>query len=145
MQRDAEVVMLSQTFLELVMNVKKVTPLLFVEEIEPCLEFWEKVGFTRGPEVPHGDKLGFVILQSGDVELMYQTRASVAEDVPPLADSPMRGTFIFIEVNDLDAIEKALSGVTPVVPRRKTFYGSEELIVKEPAGNIVTFAQFTGQ
>ena len=30
----------------------------------------------------------------------------------------------------------------PVVPRRTTFYGADELIVKEPAGNVVTFAQF---
>ena len=73
-----------------IMSVKKVTPLLFVEEIEPCLSFWEKVGFTRGPEVPHGDKLGFVILQKDDVEIMYQTRASVAADIPPLASSPGR-------------------------------------------------------
>ena len=125
------------------MSVKKVTPLLFVEEIEPCLSFWEKVGFTRGPEVPHGDKLGFVILQKDDVEIMYQTRASVAEDIPPLASSPMKGSFLFIEVADLDAIEKALKDVTPVVPRRKTFYGADELIMKEPAGNVVTFAQFS--
>ena len=124
------------------MTVKKVTPLLYVEEIEPCLGFWEKIGFTRGPEVPHGDKLGFIILQKDNIELMYQTRASVAADVPTLADSPMKGTFLFIEVTDLDAIEKAMSGVSPVVPRRKTFYGSDELILKEPAGNTVTFAQF---
>jgi hypothetical protein len=127
------------------MTVKKVTPLLFVEEIESCLGFWEKLGFTRGPEVPHGDKLGFVILQQGDVEIMYQTRASVSEDVPELGNAPMKGTFLFIEVADLDAVEQALSGITPVVPRRKTFYGSDELIVKEPAGNAVTFAQFPPQ
>ena len=127
------------------MNVKKVTPLLYVEEIEPCLGFWEKLGFERGPEVPHGDKLGFVILQKDNIEIMYQTRASVAEDVPSLADTPMKGTLLFIEVADLDAVEKALSGVTPVIPRRKTFYGSHELIFKEPAGNVITFAQFPAQ
>jgi hypothetical protein len=49
---------------------------------------------------------------------------------------------MFVEVDDLNAIEKALAGVKPVVPRRKTFYGSQELIVREPAGNVVTFAQF---
>jgi hypothetical protein len=32
--------------------------------------------------------------------------------------------------------------VTPIVPRRTTFYGSQELIVREPGGNAVTFAQF---
>ena len=123
------------------MQLRKLTPLLYVEEIESCLPFWEKVGFQKTVEVPHGDKLGFVILVNGDIELMYQTRASVSEDVPSLAQSPMRGSFLFVEVDDLDAVERALSGVTPVVPRRKTFYGADEIIVKEPAGNTVTFAQ----
>lgn len=122
--------------------IKKLTPLLYVEEIEPCLSFWEKVGFQKTVEVPHGDKLGFVILVNGDIELMYQTRASVSEDIPPLGQSPMRGSFLFIEVADLDAVERALGAIEPVVPRRKTFYGADELIVKEPAGNTVTFAQF---
>ena len=126
------------------MNVKKLTPLLYVEEIEPCLSFWEKVGFQKTVEVPHGDRLGFVILQSGTIEIMYQTRASVSDDVPPLAGSPMRGSFIFVEVSNLDEVERALSDVQPVVPRRKTFYGADELILREPAGNTVTFAQFAG-
>jgi hypothetical protein len=123
------------------MIVNKVTPLLFVESIEPSLAFWEKVGFNKTVEVPHGDKLGFVILQYGHLEIMYQTKASVSEDVPPLGNSPTKGSFLFIEVDDLDQVEKALSGIKPVVPRRKTFYGADELIVKEPAGNTVTFAQ----
>ena len=54
----------------------------------------------------------------------------------------MKGTFLFISVEDLDEIERALEGIEPVVPRRTTFYGADELIVKEPAGNVVTFAQF---
>jgi hypothetical protein len=125
------------------MEVKKLTPLLYVEAIEPCLAFWDKLGFQKTVEVPHGDKLGFVILQNGSIEVMYQTRGSVADDIPPLANSPMRGTFLFIEVADLDAIERALGDTEKVVPRRKTFYGADEIIVKEPAGNTVTFAQMS--
>ena len=126
------------------MTAKKLTPLLYVEEIEPALPFWERLGFERTVEVPHEDRLGFVILKKDAVELMYQTRASVAADVPPLADTPMRGGLLFMEVADLDAVEAALGDVQPVVPRRKTFYGADELIVREPAGNVVTFAQFGG-
>lgn len=124
------------------MNVKKLTPLLYVQEIEPCMSFWSKVGFEKTVEVPHGDKLGFVILQNGAIEVMYQTRASVTDDIPQLSNSPMAGSFLFIEVSDLDAVERALVDAPHVVPRRKTFYGADELIVKEPAGNTVTFAQF---
>jgi hypothetical protein len=125
------------------MTISRLTPVLLVEAIEPVLEFWvTRLGFSRTAEVPHGDKLGFVILERDGIQVMYQTRESVAADIPPLGDSPQRGTFLFLEVDNLDAIGSALNGITPVVPRRKTFYGADELIVREPAGNVVTFAQF---
>jgi uncharacterized glyoxalase superfamily protein PhnB len=125
------------------MKISRLTPVLMVEAIEPVLDFWiDRLGFTRTTEVPHEGRLGFVILEKDGIEIMYQTRASVAADIAPLAVSPMKGTFLFMEVDDLGAIEKALKGVTPVVPRRTTFYGADELIVREPAGNVVTFAQF---
>jgi catechol 2,3-dioxygenase-like lactoylglutathione lyase family enzyme len=123
--------------------MKKLTPVLYVEEIEPVLSFWtDRLGFTKTVELPEGDRLGFVILQNGPIEVMYQTRRSIENDIPEIAGAPMRGSFLFIEVEDLDAVAKALEGVRPVVPRRKTFYGADELIVREPAGNTVTFAQF---
>ena len=123
--------------------MQRLTPVLMVDAIEPVLPFWvDKLGFKKTTEVPHGEHIGFAILEHGDIQVMYQTRDSVAADVPPLAKSPQKGTFLFMEVDNLDAVEKALAGVTPVVPRRKTFYGSEELIVREPGGNVVNFAQF---
>jgi hypothetical protein len=42
-------------------------------------------------------------------------------------------------------VVRALEGVEPVIPRRTTFYGADELIVREPAGNVVTFAQFSAE
>lgn len=126
------------------MKVKKLTPVLLVEAIEPVLSFWiDRLGFEKTVEVPEGDALGFVILVRDGIEVMYQTRASVAKDVPSLATSPQRGTFLFIEVDDLDAVARALEGVEQVIPRRKTFYGADELVLREPAGNVVTFAQFS--
>ena len=125
--------------------MKKLTPVLYVEEIEPALPFWvDRLGFASIAEVPEGDRLGFLILQKGGVEVMYQTRHSVQNDLPELAGQPMRGSFLFVEVEDLDAVESALAGIEPVVPRRTTFYGAEELVVREPAGNVVTFAKFGG-
>lgn len=122
-------------------TVKKMTPVLMVDAIEPCLGFWEKLGFARTVEMPEGDRLGFVILVSGSVELMYQSKASVKADVPSLASSPMGGTNLFIEVDDLDAVIAALGDAPVVFPRRKTFYGMDEIGVREPGGNPVTFAK----
>lgn len=124
------------------MRLKGLTPVLVVGAIEPVLSFWvDRLGFKKTTEVPHEGRLGFVMLERDEVEVMYQTTASVAADVAPLAGTPQRGSYLYIQVDDLDAVAKALQGVAPVVPRRKTFYGADELIVREPAGNIVTFSQ----
>jgi hypothetical protein len=120
--------------------LKRITPILLVEEIEPCLAFWEAQGFDKTAEVPHGDRLGFVILEKSSQEIMYQTRASVAADVPALADAPGGGTFLFLEVMDLDVTIEMLGDAPVIFPRRKTFYGMEEICVREPGGNAVTFA-----
>src|SRR6478672_6658266 len=64
------------------MNVKKITPVLFVQEVEPCVKFWvERMGFQKTVEVPDGDKLAFAMLQKGNIELMYQSYASAEKDV----------------------------------------------------------------
>lgn len=120
--------------------LKRITPVLLVDEIEPCLAFWDALGFEQTAEVPHDGRLGFVILEKSGLEIMYQTRASVAADIPALADAPGAGTFLFLEVMDLEATIEAVEGAPVVFPRRKTFYGMEEICVREPGGHAVTFA-----
>ena len=124
-------------------SLRKITAVLPVAAIEPSLPFWEAVGLTRTVEVPHGDALGFVILAGRDLEVMLQTHASIADDMPALADAARKGpTFLFIEVDDIDAIEQALAGRELAFPRRTTFYGATEVGYREPGGHYVTFAQF---
>jgi catechol 2,3-dioxygenase-like lactoylglutathione lyase family enzyme len=125
-------------------KMKKVTPILIVDHVDSCAAFWTgALGFARTAEVPHEGETGFVILQKDDVELMYQSRASVAADLPALADGPHHST-LFIETDDLDAVERAVDPAAIVIPRRTTFYGMTEITVREPGGNLVVFAQPTG-
>jgi uncharacterized glyoxalase superfamily protein PhnB len=120
--------------------MKKLTPNLIVENIEECLRFWvDRLGFEKTVEVPEGDRLGFVILKHGDLELMLQSRTSLLKDVPAIADGPHRAVLYF-EVQDLDVIRKGLEGWPRSTPERTTFYGTREIIVKDPAGHVVFFA-----
>ena len=120
---------------------KKLTPVLMVAAIEPCLPFWERLGWATVATVPHDESTGFAILVKDGVELMYQSRASVAADLPALAAAPMGGTFLFLEVDDLDAVIAALGDAPVAAPRRTTFYGMDEVAVREPGGNVVIFAR----
>jgi uncharacterized glyoxalase superfamily protein PhnB len=123
---------------------KKITPVLFAAEIEPCIAFWvDRLGFKKTMDVPEGDKLGFAIVQKGNLELMYQSYASGEKDVPALAELHRRGpTFLFVEVTNLEEAIAAVKGVEVTVPERTTFYGSREYGVKDPAGHVILFAQF---
>lgn len=117
----------------------KLTPNLIVDSIEACLPFWvDRIGFEKTVEVPHGDGLGFVILKRLGVELMLQSRASLANDIAPFAEGIHRST-LYIGVEDLEPIRVALAGYPLVLPERTTFYGARELIVRDPAGNGVCF------
>jgi uncharacterized glyoxalase superfamily protein PhnB len=124
--------------------VKKLTPVLFVEKIEPVLPFWtEHLGFNKTVEVPEADRLAFVILQRGSVEVMYQTYASAEKDLPAIARDVRKGpTFLYIEVESLDALKPALKSADVYLPERTTFYGAREIGVKDPAGHFLTFAEF---
>ena len=122
--------------------MKKLTPILAMEAIEPTLPFWvDALGFEKTVEVPHGEALGFVILVKDGYEVMLQTIASIHADVPATAPPP-GGSVLFLEIEDLSAIENAVAEYELLVPRRKTFYGAEEIFVREPGGNVVGFAQF---
>jgi hypothetical protein len=123
--------------------MKKLTPILYVDAIEPCLPFWiDRLGFTKTVEVPHQDGLGFVILVQDGLELMYQTWASAADDVAGATKRTKdRSAALYFEVEDLDQIERALKGAEIVHPRRQASYGATEIFAREPGGHVVGFAQ----
>ena len=125
-------------------TIQSITPVLMVEEIEPCLKFWvERLGFEKIAEVPEGQKLGFVLLKKNSIELMLQSYASVAKDVPAMADEARRSkAHLYVRVAKLDEVIARLQGVPVTVPERKTFYGAREYGVREPGGHQVLFAEF---
>ena len=100
------------------MNIKRITPVLLVKEIEPVVPFWVgRLGFTKTIEVPDGNKIGFVAFQKGSIEVMYQTRASVvAEDPSAAKDLAGHSVALFITVDDIDAAEQSAAGA-PVVKK----------------------------
>jgi uncharacterized glyoxalase superfamily protein PhnB len=125
------------------LEVKRITPVLFVKEIETALPFWvERLGFTKTIEVPDGDRLGFACVAKGGMEVMYQTYASMDKMEPAMSEVARKGpTFLYIEVDDLDAVLAAMKGVALVKGENTTFYETREFIVQEPGGHYVTFAQ----
>lgn len=122
--------------------IVKITPVLFVDAIEPSLPFWvDRLGFAKTIDVPgEGGKLAFVALVKGNAEMMIQSRPSVLADDPSKMEYTHATAGIYIEVNDFPDLLKRIEGYEVVMPQRDAFYGMREISVKEPGGNIITFA-----
>ncbi len=128
------------------MNLTKLTPNLYTDDVAACVNFWvERMHFEKTVELPEeGGKLAFAALHKGNIELMYGSYNSLAKDID--AGAYQKGTgFLYIEVDDLDAALAAMRGAPVVLPLHKTFYGATEFTVKDPAGHLLTFAHFAQQ
>lgn len=122
------------------MNPKKLTTLLVVDRIEPCLSAWQALGHEVSVRVPEQGPLGFAILSSKTGELMLQTRASLAEDLPDVARRKPQ-TLLYAEVPSLTVAKKALRGAEVIVARRNTFYGATEAWLELEGGIILGLAE----
>ena len=123
------------------MNIKKITPILVVEAIEPGLSFWQnQLGFAKVVEVPHEGSLGFAIFsRQGAGEVMLQTRASLAVDLPAIA-ARKPTAFLYVDVASLQVALDETRGAEVIVTERTTFYGAHEAAVVDPCGQIIVFS-----
>lgn len=126
------------------MPVKKITPVLLADRVEPCIDFWGKLGFEKTMDVPAGDHLAFAVVKKDSIELMYQTYASVEQEPGGPKNFTKGPTFLYVEVDNLEETKRAVAGAKIAMQEKTTFYGSKEFGVEDPAGHLVTFAQFGG-
>ena len=123
--------------------LKRLTPVMVVDRVEPSIRFWADLGFRLATQLPADDgTLIFASAERDGIEVMYQTKASVlAEDQSQAQELAGHSIVLYIEVSDLDEVEKAVAGAPVVKARHQTFYGTTELYVKEPGGHTVGFAK----
>jgi hypothetical protein len=122
-------------------NITKVTPVRIVDRVEPCLTFWrDGLGYALRADVPHEGAIGFALLENAAGEVMLQSKASLAEDLPAVA-ALEPDSVLFVEVRSLDAARKATKGAKVLVADRTTFYGMRETAVLDPGGTVVIFAE----
>jgi len=124
-------------------TVQRVTPILAVESIEPVMPFWEGLGFTPVSPTWVDDTLVFVAFAKDGLEVHYQTRAHIEGNIPAATEALADTTsLVYVTVDNLDLILAGLGDAEVVIPRRRTSWGSDEIYVREPGGNIIAFAAF---
>jgi lactoylglutathione lyase len=124
--------------------LKKLTPNLMVESVAETLAFYrERLGFEVVTTLPDQEPFDFAIVKRDGVELMFQSRPSLSDNVPALSGSPIGASQTFyIEVTGIrDLYESLREKVEIVVDFHTTFYGTQEFYFRDLNGYILSFSE----
>ena len=128
------------------MMLKKLTPNLMVEDVQQTLSFYRDVlGFQVQMTLPDQPPFDFAIVGRDQVELMFQSRASLSVNVPVLLGQPIGASqTLYIEVENLQKLyEELRNQVDVVVDLHTTFYGTQEFYFRDVNGYILSFSEST--
>jgi uncharacterized glyoxalase superfamily protein PhnB len=125
-------------------ELESLSPNLVVADVNRSVDFYTgKLGFAKIASVPDSGKLNWAMVMRGGATMMFQSLASIQEDVPrlKLTSGAAAATF-YIKVKGLGAWHESIKKTVPIaLPMRKTFYGANEFAIKDPDGNVLMFAQ----
>lgn len=137
------------------MILKKLTTNMMVRDVNSTIEFYSNaLGFEVVMVVPENSQevltaipkdrvLIYALMKCGNVEIMFQARRSLIEDLPLFKDTEIGASLTFyIEVEDIKGwYEKLKNNITIVKDIHTTFYGMQEFYVRDCNGYILAFAE----
>ncbi len=127
------------------MTIKSWTANMLTDDMDASLKFYcEVLGFEMVMSVPEQGPFDWCMLHLESVEVMLQTRKSMAEELALFQDMENGGALgFYIKVDDVHAMAKKLRAANVEVTKdiNTTFYGATEFTIKDPNGFILTFAE----
>lgn len=126
-------------------QLKKMTPNIMVEDVKGTIVFYTEIlGFELVTSVPQeGEVFDWAMLKRDTVEIMFQSRASLSDELPLFAEKAGGGALtLYIDVTDIDALYAAVKGKARLVRDMHTaFYGAREFVLLDCNGFVLTFAE----
>ncbi|CAA6822766.1 MAG: Unknown protein, partial [uncultured Thiotrichaceae bacterium] len=141
-------------------NHNMLIPNLMVENVQKTMRFYHDVlGFELMAavvdmqagmdetniilDVNDEHSLDWVNMKRGEIELMFQSRASLSTEVPELAEVAIGASqTLYLRCEGLQSLYKKVKGSVDIIkePHNK-FYGMREFYVKDINGYILCFAE----
>ncbi|MFP4470130.1 MAG: VOC family protein [Bacteroidales bacterium] len=126
------------------MKLNSLTPNVMVHDVNQTIEWYRtNLGFELVMSVPEEGKSEWAMISRDAVNLMLQTRESIAAEQPEFTDMPIGASqSFFIKVTGLEEIFEKITDTRAVIkPLYKTFYGMNEFIIRDCNGYYLTFAE----
>lgn len=135
------------------MTLSSLTVNLLVPDVNATVEYYREIlGFELSLGVLEGTqdtvfetteaRLGFAMMRNGPIELMFQSHASVADDLPGFAPGSGDAVSLYFDAEDVEAQWEALRDRVEVVKElATTFYGAREFYFRDPNGFVIGLAR----
>ena len=137
------------------MQIRKLTPNLMVENVQATIDFYSsllgfnlvmsisenQIGNTAAPS--DGSPLAYALMTNGHVEIMFQSKTSMAEDIPVLADRPVGASLsIYLETEGIAPLcERIRPNVRVIKEIFTTWYGMQEFYFLDNNGYVICLAE----
>jgi catechol 2,3-dioxygenase-like lactoylglutathione lyase family enzyme len=127
-----------------VTGLTSLTPNLVVADVARSIAFYRDVlGFELTRTVPDEGPYVFASVQSGPVEIFFNTRDAAVAEYPAFRERPIGATLtLFIHVTGIEQLHASIaSRVKIVMPLEKKWYGVTEFAFEDPDGYVITYAE----
>jgi uncharacterized glyoxalase superfamily protein PhnB len=123
--------------------MESLTPNIFVNNITETIEFYKSIGFQLIMSVPEtGSEFDWAMMMNGNVTLMFQTFASLGNELPTISRQNGGSLLLYIKLAKIrEFFELIKDKVEVVKPIEKTFYGATEFSILDNNNYLLTFAE----
>ncbi len=123
--------------------MESLSPNIFVDNMTETIDFYKSIGFQVVMTVPEtGAEFVWAMLVNGEVTFMFQTFASLGDELPNINRSNGGSLLFYIKLKNIREFFELISEkVTVLKPLETTFYGATEFSILDNNNYVLTFAE----
>lgn len=123
-------------------EMKSISPNIFVNDINKTIDFYMQLGFSLTTKVPEEGNIIFAMMTCGDVIFMFQTFESLGDELPTVSRQNGGSLLLYIQTNEIRKFFDQIKDKVKVIKGlEKTFYGATEFSIEDNNGYLLTFAE----
>ena len=123
--------------------MESLSPNIFVNDINETITFYQSIGFQLVMTVPEtGNDLVWAMMINGSVTFMFQTFASLGDELPQISRQNGASQLLYIKLKKIrEFFDLIKDKVTVLKGLETTFYGATEFSIKDNNNYVLTFAE----
>jgi hypothetical protein len=116
---------------------------IFVNNMNETIDFYKSIGFQLVMTVPEaGADFVWAMMMNGDVTVMFQTFASLCDELPAISRQNGGSLLFYIKLKKIrEFFELIKDKVTVLKGIETTFYGATEFSILDNNNYVLTFAE----